>query len=193
MMEAKLVRKTAAAALLLIVLMGFARAAYTYISYYQARTARILEQRHALGRLQALVDRSDEIDGLASSHSSDALARLVFEAPSPPLLIAKLQKQLQAIVIANQAQFIRASELPARRELGFTLAGLKLEVTGTIESLARTLEAIEASVPLLIIEEATIAADSINQNLPDRVPQLAMSLAIVAVGQTDNNSTAEPK
>jgi len=192
-MGTRLVRRSAAAALLVIVLLGVARAAYTFISYHQARTAQILEQRHALGRLKALVERSGEIDALAAVHRSDQFSKLVFVAPTTPLLIAQLQKQMQAIVIANQAQFIRASELPARQELGLTLAGLKLEITGTIESLAKILEAIEALLPALIIEKTTIAADSMNQNLSDRIPQLAMTLEIVAVGHTDNSSTAEPK
>jgi len=189
-MKTRLFSRTLASALLLIVMLGFAYAAFTYLSYYASRSAQILEHRHALGRLLAFVEQSAEIDRLAAIHRPDEVSNLVFEASTTPLLIAQLQKQLQAIAMTNQAQFIRASELPARQHQGFTLAGLKLEVTGTIESLAKTLQAIESSVPALLIETATIAADPATQSNSNRIPQLAMSLQIFAVGQIDRGAIA---
>ena len=143
----------------------------------------------------ALVEQSPAIDHLAAVYNDDQFSKLVFKASTSPLLIAQLQQKLQAIVTGNQAQFVRASELPARDQHGITFAGLRLEVTGTIENLTNILKAIEASVPLLIVEKTTIAADPMAQTTPDRIPQLAMSLEITAISKigSDIRSIQESK
>ena len=193
MIHSRLAHRTLALSLLLFVLFGFVSAGYSFVSYHQARNKQILEHRQTLGRLQALVEKSHEIDRLAAAGQAQQASRIVFHATTTPLLIAQLQQQLQAIVTSNQAQFVRASELPTRHEDELTFAGLRLEVTGTVQSLSKILSTIEASVPILIVEKATIAADPMAQSAPDRIPQLAMSLAITVVSQTGASDATTAK
>jgi Type II secretion system (T2SS), protein M subtype b len=190
MIESRLAHKTIALAILLIVLLGFARVGYIYVAYYQSRAAQILEQRKALGRLFALLEQADEVDRIAAAHEFKEATTLLFKAATTSLLMAQLQQQLQAIVTVNQAQFVRASELPVGQQQGFTFIGLRLDITGTIENLTRTVKAMETSVPALNIQKATITADPITQTAPDRMPQLAMSLEITAVSRIDESLTA---
>lgn len=168
-------------------LIGLTVGVFTYVSYLQSRNAAIVEQRLTLGRLMALVEQSEAIDQLAAAYNDDQFSKLVFQASTTPLLIAQLQQQLQGIVMKNQAQFVRAGELPARDEQGFTFVGLRLEVTGAIENLTNVLKAIEASVPLLMVEKATITADPMAQTTSGRIPQLAMSLEITAISKIDSD------
>lgn len=172
-----------ALAVLLFLLLGAASSVYSYALSHHARSEQILEHRRALGRLKNLVAQSGDIDRLSAAHRAGQSHKLLHDAPTAPLLIAQLQRQLQATVIAQRAQFISAREIPAREEHGLTFVGLSLQVSGSIESLANVLKSVEAAMPVLFIEKATIAANPINQESADRMPLLALSLEVVAASQ----------
>ena len=108
------------------------------------------------------------------------LEGLFVAAPTPSLAMAQLQQILQPVISKQQAQFLRATEIPPieREGLGFT--GLRLELAGTIESLVNVVEAIESTVPLLFINRAVFAADPAGVRDPHHRPTVALTLEISA-------------
>ncbi|HEY7765781.1 MAG TPA: type II secretion system protein GspM [Aestuariivirgaceae bacterium] len=177
-----------ALAVILSLLFGAAGGVYSYALSYRARSDQILEHRRTLGRLEALVARSGDVDRLSETFHADQTPKLLHNAPTVPLLVALLRRQLQAKVTGHRAQFIGASEIPAREEHGITFVGLKLEISGSIDSLANVLTSLETAVPLLFIEKATIVANPMNLERADRMPLLALRVEVVAASQLNATS-----
>jgi Type II secretion system (T2SS), protein M subtype b len=168
-----------AVSLVCLPLMALAWSLYAYFLHYGSRNETILAQRHILGKLEARIARADEIDRLIEIQKSGETSKFFFIAPSAPLVIAQVQQHLQSIVAANQAQFVRATEIPSSERNGISFAGLKLELSGNVESLAKTVETIESAVPLLFVERARFTGDPMNGVDPHRQPLLTLSLDVV--------------
>jgi hypothetical protein len=150
-----------------------------YFLHYGLRSENILSQRQTLGRLEALITRADEIDRLIELQNTAETNKFFFTAASTSLVVAQIQQRLQAIIAAQQAHFIRATEIPRSERRGISFTGVRLELSGHVESLARSVDAIESAVPLLFIEKARFTGDPLNSIDPDRQTSLVLSLDIL--------------
>jgi hypothetical protein len=157
-------------------------AALLYVSWQQLnlRGAEILRHRQTLGRLEALLARAEEIDRRLLLANSGQNAGLFLQAPSPAMMTARLQRQLQEIIAASQARFIRASEIPPLERDGITYAGIRLELSGSVESLARTVASIESVLPMLFVERAEFGGDLGAAHRADRPPVHTLKIDVVA-------------
>jgi hypothetical protein len=165
--------------LFLLVLASALAVLYAGARHFQTQSAGIIEQRRMLGGLQTLVGRADEVERLLSSYDAIQSAGLFLNAPSAAMMSAQLQRQLQQSIAASQARFLRASEIaPASRD-GIDFAGVRLEISGTIESLAKTVIAIESARPLLSIERAEFNSD-LTHGQSERVPLHSLTIDVTA-------------
>jgi len=136
-----------------------AAAAHMYWQHVRLSGLELVEKRNILGRYEALLAIADEIDVIAFTQRTHNKGRFFLDAPSSAAMVAQLQRRLQDIIVASQARFIRASEIPPFAGNGINYAGLRLELSGSVESLARALTSIDTAVPFLFIERAEFGAD----------------------------------
>jgi Type II secretion system (T2SS), protein M subtype b len=183
MTTARILRRLIILTVPLCVLLGIASTVYFCALSYRARSEQILDHRRLLGRLEALVAQAGDIDRLSAAHRAGQSSKLLHDTPTLPQLIVQLQRQIQTAVIGHRAQLISASEIQPREEHGLTFVGLRLEISGSMESLASALKALEAAVPLLFIEKAVIAAHPMNQESASRMPLLSLSLEVLAASR----------
>jgi type II secretion system (T2SS) protein M len=152
---------------------------YAGARHLQMRSAEIIQQRRTLGGLQTLVGRADEVERLLSVYEAGQNADLFLNAPSPAMMSAQLQRQLQQSIAASQARFLRASEIAPVSRDGIDFAGVRLELSGTIESLAKTVIAIESARPLLSIERAEFNSD-LDSGQTEHVPLHSLTIDVMA-------------
>jgi len=152
---------------------------YAGARHFQIRSAEIIQQRRTLGSLQTLLGRADEVARLLSAFDAGHNAGLFLNAPSPAMMSAQLQRQLQQSIAASQARFLRASEIAPVSRDGIDFAGVRLELSGTIESLAKTVIAIESARPLLSIERAEFNSDLVSGQT-ERVPLHSLTIDVTA-------------
>jgi hypothetical protein len=152
---------------------------YVGARHLQMRSAEIIQQRRTLGSLNALIGRAGEVERLLSAYDAGRNADLFLKAPSPAMMSAQLQRQLQQSIAANQARFLRASEIAPMSRDGIDFAGVRLELSGTIESLAKTVIAIESARPLLSIERAEFNTD-LDSGQTERAPLHSLTIDVTA-------------
>lgn len=147
---------------------------------YAHRAREIGSYREALGRLEAIIATSDEIDNLVKSTQSGTDSRFFLAGATPQLMVAQLQQRLQSIAASHQAQFLRATEIASVEKQGFALGGIRIELTGSVQSIIGLIGAIETSIPLLFIQRVRVTGDALIDHDPNRRPILSISLDVLA-------------
>ena len=157
---------------------------------YARRSQDIDGYREALGRLEAIIERSDEIDSLIKSTQSGNDSRFFLAGDTPQLIVAQLQQRLQSIAASHQAQFLRATEIASVEKQGFALGGIRIELTGSIQSIIGLIGALETSIPLLFIQRVHVTGDALVAHDPNRRPILSISLDVLAAIASRPGETA---
>ena len=152
----------------------------TIYADYARQAQEIGSYREALGRLEAMIAKSDEIDSLIETTQSANRSKFFLPGDTPQLMLAQLQQRLQSIAASHQAQFLRATEIASVEKQGLALSGVRIELTGSIESIIGLIGAIETSTPLLLIERAHVTGDALIYHDPNRRPILSLSLDVLA-------------
>jgi hypothetical protein len=130
----------------------------TIVKQLGLRGEEVTRKRQALGGLNALLAHAGKInDGLALYQGGEE-AGLFFKGSSAALITADLQRRLQAIITASKARFVRDIDY----------AMMRLELSGPMENLARTVIAIESALPPLLVERAEFSSDPLAATQPDR-------------------------
>jgi Type II secretion system (T2SS), protein M subtype b len=152
----------------------------TIYAGYARREREIESSRAALGSLEAIIATSDEIDRLVTSTQSGNRAKYFLAGDTPQLMLAQLQQHLQSIAASHQAQFLRATEIATVEKHGFALGGIRIELTGSIQSIGGLIGAIETSIPLLFIQRVRVTGDALGDHDRNRRPILSISLDVLA-------------
>ncbi|MER8615171.1 type II secretion system protein GspM [Mesorhizobium sp. M0199] len=121
--------------------------------------AGIEKKREILGQLQAVAVLAKRLDS-----ASDPAA-----APSPEFLTGEseavirggLQTRLNAIAASNGVTVLSAGNAPAVSEAGLDLIGLRANLSGPLEGVHTAILAIETSLPILFIREATLRTTNV--------------------------------
>lgn len=118
----------------------------------------IEDSRILLGRLEQAVAEARPHEG-AEQLSNDAADVMMVEE-SEGLAIAALQARLSDLASASGLRIESSSGLPARDQGALRLIGLRIEVSGSDETVGQVLHGIETARPLLLIEGARIRGRS---------------------------------
>jgi hypothetical protein len=132
------------------------------------RGEEVAQKRRVLGGLNALVAHEGKINDRLALAQSGEEASLFFKGSSAALITAELQRRLQGIMTASKARFVRSSEMPRVRRDDIDYAVMRLELSGPMENLARTVIAIESALPPLLVERAEFSSDLLAASQPDR-------------------------
>jgi hypothetical protein len=180
MIYSRLLPRLTALGLLFMLFLAAGWLTSLFLSHLAQRSQDIDIQRRTLGRLEALIAQSGEIDRLLDAARSRQTGTAFFSAPSTPLLMAQLQQRLQSIVTARKAQFLRATEIPPAEREEITFVGIRLEITGTVQGLAQIVGSIESAMPFLFIDRALFTPDLSRGPDPQRPPTVALSVDVLA-------------
>lgn len=140
----------ALAALAACVLAWVALAAFDSVASVQAR---IEENRELLGQLQSVAALAQRVGG--ASHVTAADPEFL-SGESEAIIRGGLQTRLNAIAAINGASVLSAGNAPALSEGGVDFIGLRANLSGPLEGIHNAVLAIETSLPVLFIREATL-------------------------------------
>ncbi|TRC72304.1 general secretion pathway protein GspM [Mesorhizobium sp. WSM4307] len=116
--------------------------------------AGIEEKRELLGQLQSVAALAKRLDGAASP---EAAANPEFlTGGSEAIIRGGLQTRLNAIAAANGVSVLSAGNAPVLSEAGVDFIGLRANLSGPLEGIHNAILAIETSLPVLFIREATL-------------------------------------
>ena len=116
--------------------------------------AGIEEKRELLGQLQSVAALAKRLDSAASP---EAAANPEFlTGGSEAIIRGGLQTRLNAIAAANGVSVLSAGNAPVLSEAGVDFIGLRANLSGPLEGIHNAILAIETSLPVLFIREATL-------------------------------------
>ncbi|MER8805106.1 type II secretion system protein GspM [Mesorhizobium sp. M0998] len=120
--------------------------------------AAIEEKREILGQLQAVAALAKRLEGvdLAAATNPEFLT-----GESEAVIRGELQTRLNAIAAANGVTVLSAGNAPALSEAGVDFIGLRANLSGPLEGIHNAILAIETSLPVLFIREATLRTTSV--------------------------------
>lgn len=131
-------------------------AAFNSVASVQAR---IEENRELLGQLQSVAALAQRVGGAASPVATADPEFLSGE--SEAIIRGGLQTRLNAIAATNGASVLSAGNAPAFSEAGVDFIGLRANLSGPMEGIHNAVLAIETSLPVLFIREATLRTTDI--------------------------------
>lgn len=141
------------------------------VQLHQTRRAIAHEQR----RLAQLPGLRAAVQAAAAS---PPLAGLAFEAATPALIGAQLQRRLQAMVRGAGARVISTQILPARAGDGPVMVKARMQMQSSLEALLAVLSRLEAAEPVIFIDKLSVRAEGDNPfGGPAKGSRLAFALA----------------
>ena len=159
--------------LALVIAAGYEVFQRFWVGRYDHYTQALDQAREQLQRYQRLLAARGEIEaGLAQIQQDSSTDAYYLEQAAPPLAATALQQRVGQVVQRNGGNVASSQILPAAEEQGFTRVAIRLQLTGGIEMLQRTLHALESESPVLFVDNIQIRSRSIRQRLPvTRDPQ----------------------
>ncbi|MFC3324687.1 type II secretion system protein GspM [Mesorhizobium cantuariense] len=149
-----LVRRLIALALAAVTACVLAWVAFAALDSVASAQAGIEEKRELLGQLQSVAALAKRLDSAASPVVAANPEFLTGE--SEAIIRGGLQKRLNAIAVANGVSVLSAGNAPVLSEAGVDFIGLRANLSGPLEGIHNAVLAIETSLPVLFIREATV-------------------------------------
>ncbi|MER9071068.1 type II secretion system protein GspM [Mesorhizobium sp. M0902] len=118
--------------------------------------AGIEEKREMLGQLQAVAALAKRLDSAAASDPAAATNSEFLTGESEAVIRGALQTRLNAIAALKGVTVLSAGNAPALSEAGVDFIGLRANLSGPREGVHNAILAIETSLPVLFIREATL-------------------------------------
>lgn len=134
-------------------------AVFTALASIAVAEAGIQEKREMLGQLQAvaaLAKRLDSASGPTAAANPEFLT-----GDSEAVIRGALQTRLNAIALSNGVTVLSVGNAPALSEAGVEFVGLRANFSGPLEGIHNAILAIETSLPLLFIREATLRTTNV--------------------------------
>ena len=154
-----LVRRLIALALAAVTACVLAWAMFAGLDSVASAQARIEEKRELLGQLQSVAALAKRLDSAASPVAAANPEFLTGE--SEAIIRGGLQTRLNAIATANGVNVLSAGNAPVLSEAGVDFIGLRANLSGPLEGIHNAVLAIETSLPVLFIREATLRTNDV--------------------------------
>jgi general secretion pathway protein M len=131
--------------------------------FFAARDARIAEQRALLARLQGVVAQEARIQAMAGETDAQAQAGEFLRGANEGVVSADLQTRLKTVAEGAGARLRSVQALPANTRDEIRYIGSRMELTGSIQAIQRTIHAVESGKPYLFVTAATIKSSPMMQ------------------------------
>lgn len=149
--------------------------------------AGIEDKREMLGQLQAVAALAKRLD---SASDPTAAAKPEFlTGESEAVIRGGLQTRLNAIAASSGVTVLSAGNAPALSEAGVDFIGLRANFSGPLEGVHSTILAIETSLPVLFIREATLRTTNVGP-AADRTADSELFAEILFYGPLQTKATS---
>lgn len=149
-----LVRRLIALALAAVTACVLAWAVLAGLDSVASAQAGIEEKRELLGQLQSVAALAKRLDSAVSPVVAANPEFLTGE--SEAIIRGGLQTRLNTIATTNGVNVLSAGNAPLLSEAGVDYIGLRANLSGPLEGIHNAILAIETSLPVLFIREATL-------------------------------------
>ncbi|WP_432288773.1 type II secretion system protein GspM (plasmid) [Aminobacter sp. BA135] len=116
----------------------------------------ITQKRETLGQLQAVVALAQTLQEAQLPASGTAEANEFLVGESDAVIRSNLQSRLNSAASANSVIVLSAGNAPMIMEAGVSYIGIRGSISGPLEGIHNTVLALESSLPVLFIREATL-------------------------------------
>jgi general secretion pathway protein M len=147
-------------ALLLVLALG-AGLVLPWITQIAELDQRIASSSEQLVRYQRLVQTLPALKAeLAQAQNHEAVEAFYFKAPTPALIGAQLQTQVQEIVAAAEGRLISTQLLPEDKNQTPPQVRVRTQIQGTMNTLREVLERLALAQPLLFVEQLSVRSSA---------------------------------
>mgnify|MGYP001805922272 CR=1 FL=1 len=117
-------------------------------------SAQLVRYQRLVNTLPALKAELAQTQPGAQGH--DAAEAFYFKAPTPALVGAQLQTQVQEIVAAAQGRLVSTQLLPEEKNQTPPQVRVRTQIQGTMNTLREVLERLAQAQPLLFVEQLSV-------------------------------------
>lgn len=162
------------ALLLLLLVAAGAYAAFerVWLERYQFYSDHLSSLRDRLARYQRMLGARDKLtDTLTTVRQDDRSDSYYLNRMAPPLAATELQQRVSRAVQSNGGSLASSQILPAADEQGFTRIAIRVQLTGDMDTLQKTLYALESAQPMLFVDNVQVRSRTVRQRVrPTRGP-----------------------
>jgi general secretion pathway protein M len=126
------------------------------LSFFADREGRIDQQRRVLARLTAIAAQASSIQSIVSDTKAQIESGEFLTGANENVISADLQTRLKAMTEAVGARPRAVQALPGQTVGLIRYTGSRLEISGSLQSIVRSMHAIESSKPYLFITGAVL-------------------------------------
>ena len=123
---------------------------------FTEREYRIEEKRKVLARLTAIAAQADKVRSIALDTKSQMQSGEFLVGPSENVVSADLQAKLKSIAETGGARTRAVQALPPRTLDQIRYGGSRIEISGSLQSIVKTVHTLESSKPYLFISVAVL-------------------------------------
>jgi len=167
---------------LLLPILLYLNALLGLLSMRQEYQADIARQTPRIARLQGLIDHQAQLQQSAELVDREIVSLVYPVEEDRAAVAARLQKDVRQILVEAGLSVSNSQVLPVREVELFDYIGLKVTVTGTIDSLDAALSALSGYTPLLMIESMEVWPNATRQRKGEPQAQsLSASLQLLSL------------
>jgi len=171
-------RGLALSILLGLLLVAWAGVVSPLIGFPRERQGQIDALSEELGRLRTMTARRPELERQAAAVQGQLAAEGGFwSGASAAAVAASVQDRLRQVVVGSGGRVKSTSEGTESPASGFREVTIRFSIEGTLETVQKSLAAIETATPALFVNGLTIAAPS-DLTARDRPPVLNLDLDV---------------
>jgi general secretion pathway protein M len=125
-------------------------------AFFAERDGKIATQRTLLARFAAVAGQQGRVE--AAAHEADAQAENgeFLVGTNEGVIVADLQTRLKTIAEAGGARLRSVQSLPPKTRDEVRYVGARLDISGPLAAIQRTLHAVEAGTPYLFVDAAVV-------------------------------------
>jgi VIT1/CCC1 family predicted Fe2+/Mn2+ transporter len=139
-----------------LLVVGYGAVVQPALSLLANEQERISESRFTLRRLQAIEEKSPEVETFAKEVREEAKRGDFVIGANEGVINANLQARLKTHTETSGARVQSIRTLPVRIVSNVNFIGARLEISGTLKAVHSTLAAIEGGAPLLFVSAAIL-------------------------------------
>jgi hypothetical protein len=129
-------------------------------AFFTERDVHIADQRLVLARLQAIAAQAENVSSIASATRVQFQGGEFLAGANENVISADLQNRLKAAAESSGARSRAIQALPQKAVGLIKYSGSRIEIFGSLQSIQRTVYAIENAKPYLFITAASIKTAS---------------------------------
>jgi hypothetical protein len=142
-------------------------------AFFAERDAKIVSSRTLLARFAAVAGQQTRVEAAAREAEAQVENGEFLIGTNEGVIVADLQTRLKAMAEAGGARLRSVQSLPPKTRDEVRYVGARLDISGPLAAVQRTLHAVEAGTPYLFVDAAVVrvAPPTNTQGLANATPQ----------------------